>query len=56
MSAGVFTGAVLSGLGMDAWGIGRACTVTGSAVSVLSSAAVAMIGVYDKKQQVKASL
>lgn len=55
MSAGVFTGAVLAGLSMDAWGIGRAYSVTGSAVLVLSLVAVALIGAHDKKQQVKAS-
>jgi len=49
MSAGVFTGAVLSGLSMDAWGIGRAYTVTGSAVLGLSLVAVALIGAHDKK-------
>jgi MFS family permease len=49
MSAGVFTGAVLAGLSMDAWGIGRAYTVTGSAVLGLSLLAVALIGAEERK-------
>jgi predicted MFS family arabinose efflux permease len=49
MSAGVFTGAVLAGLSMDAWGIGHAYTVTGSAVLVLSLLAVALIGADERK-------
>ncbi|GAB6192848.1 MFS transporter [Desulfocastanea catecholica] len=55
MSAGVFTGAVLAGLSMDAWGIGDAYIVTGSAVLILSLAAVVLIGGHDKKHQVMAS-
>lgn len=51
MSAGVFTGALLAGLSMDSWGIGRAYLVTGAAVAVLSLLAVVMIGADEKKEK-----
>jgi DHA1 family multidrug resistance protein-like MFS transporter len=43
MSAGVFTGAMISGYSMDGWGIARAYQVTAIAVLLLSLAAVVLI-------------
>lgn len=44
MSAGIFTGAVLSGSSMDRWGIALSYHVSGVAVLVISLIAGAMIG------------
>jgi DHA1 family multidrug resistance protein-like MFS transporter len=43
MSGGVFTGAMLSGVSMDGWGIARAYHITGAAVTILCVIAFMMI-------------
>jgi len=43
MSGGVFTGAMLSGVSMDGWGIARAYHITGVVVVILSIIAFVMI-------------
>lgn len=49
MSAGVFTGAVLTGVTMDTWGIARAYDIAGMAVLVLSLVAAAIIGSHERR-------
>ena len=44
MSAGVFTGALLAGFSMDAWGMRQAFTVSALAILVLTLGAAGMIG------------
>ncbi len=49
MSLGVFTGAVITGLSMDYWGIEAAYHVAGTTVLVISFLAAVMIGVYNRR-------
>lgn len=49
MSIGVFSGALLSGITMDAWGTVAAYGVASGAVLFISLTAILLIGLYDRK-------
>ncbi len=51
MSIGVFTGAVISGVSMDIWGIVFAYTVAGCAVFLISLAASGMILLHNRREE-----